>query len=303
MIYQIWLKALTEKLQKPTDRREVQSLNNMIFPPIPRDTARAATAVFGRSNFYLLAGDRANQLFEGLDQGQSGKLSLNRSQAILFLITIFQYIEALPDHLVPGALHERLDWKYALHQPLNTHPLNPISLCDLRRQLGSDKLKMAYFQAMLLRLSASTQASGGSLLDLPGRKLIARVCLLSRVGKIWELINQALEALAIREPEWLLDNSLPHWYERYDPTHKNLNLNGGEDELLSSAKTIGQDGAYLLKAIKTAGILSLREIPEVIQLRHIWQEQYRQEQGATTWRPDACDGCILSATSGTIIFQ
>ena len=273
------------------------------FPPIPRDTARAAHAVIGRSNFYLMTGDRINQLFQGLSTGSSTgeSLRLTRNQANLYLITIFQYLETLPDHLVPGALHQRLDWKYALHLPLNYAQLNSIVLCETRQQLLANQREKQYFQVILHRLAASVPLPGQLLHNLSAERLIARVCLFSRVAKTWDAINQALEALATSQPEWLLDNSLPYWFERYDPIHKSINLSDDDEALKTNAQTIGQDGAYLLNAINEVNLAGLKEIPEVIQLNKIWHEQYSQIKERFIWRQESCAGCNMAAQPGSSI--
>lgn len=271
------------------------------IPPIPRDTARAAQSVLGRSNFYLITGDRLERLFQGLSAGSSmgESLRFTRNQVMLYLITIFQYLETLPDHLVPGALHQRLDWKYALHLPLNYAQLDAIVLCETRQQLFTNQREKQYFQVIIHRLATNVQLPGQPLHNLSADRLISRVCLFSRVAKTWDAINQALEALATFQPEWLLDNSLPYWFERYDPIHKTINLSDEDEALVAHAQTIGQDGAYLLNAIGDANLAGLRDIPEVIHLNKVWHEQYSQINGITNWRQASCVGCNLAAQPGS----
>jgi transposase len=280
-------------------------MNPTIFPPIPMDTARAARSVFGQSNFYIEVGDQADRLFDelrletvpGRDQHRS------RTRAWHHLITIFQYMEALPDHLVPGALRDRLDWKYALHLSLGYAQLKALALCEFRQQLLIDQTGRQYFQVLLARLSSNTQTSGNLLTNLQAYQVIGRVCLISRVATTWETINQALEALAIRQPEWLLDNSLPYWFERYDPIHKNLNLSADEYQLSEWAQAFGLDGAYLLKTITESKLEALTEIPEIIHLKQVWQEQYHQIGEQILWRQPVCAGCKLTHYKGNSIPQ
>lgn len=275
-----------------------------IFPPIPRDTARAAQSIFGSNNFYLLIGDHANHYFEGINlkrlSDQSGG---RRNLAMLYLITIFQFVETMPDNLVPDALLRRLEWKYALHLPMNNSLIEAQALCELRQKLSTGQMERQYFQAVLLRLAQHTQLSNHTLQNVGAGRLLARVCLISRVAKAWEAINRALEALATRQPEWLLDNSLPFWFERYDPLRRSLKLSDGDDALEGHAHMIGQDGAYLLKAIDQAGLPGLKEIPEIAKLEKVWQEQYDQIEGNFRWRKATCAGCILANQNGKTISQ
>ena len=98
-------------------------MNLTTFPAIPLDTTKAARAVFGRSNFYLAIGDQANRLFAGINLSDPPwqALKLPSDIARLYLLTIFQFRETLPDNLAADAIQERLDWKYALHLPLKSY--------------------------------------------------------------------------------------------------------------------------------------------------------------------------------------
>lgn len=271
-----------------------------IFPPIPRDTAIAARSVFGRSNFYITTGDQANLLFGGfsLEAAPGWGQQPARIRALLHLVTIFQYLETLPDNLVPGALHGRLDWKYALHLPLNYAHFHELELCDFRQQILLDHIGRQYFQVLLARLTASTQASGNLLQNLQAHRLVGRVCLISRVAKTREAINQVLQALARMQPDWLLENSLPYWFERYDPIQKSLNLSADEHELSETAQAIGLDGAHLLKAITESKLEGLRDIPEIIHLKKVWREQFHQVGEQLLWRQTVCEGCQVTGLWG-----
>ena len=83
------------------------------FPPVPAETSRAAHTLFGSSNFYLLLGDQVNDLFSGLALGTPLLVldipfaRLNKSGwelAALYIITIFQFLETLPDNQVEDVL-------------------------------------------------------------------------------------------------------------------------------------------------------------------------------------------------------
>ena len=278
-------------------------MNPNLFPLIPRDTVRAAQAVYGKSNFYLETGDLLSQPFDwvGLDRDSARSRNLTRNQVMLCLITIFQYIETLPDHLVPIAMHERLDWKYALHLPLSYANLSPHSLCELRQQLASNPHEMRFFQALIEWLSRNSP--GNPFQNLKADRVIDRVCLFSRVAKIWDAINQALEALAIQQPEWLLDNSRPHWFARYDPICISFNLSADDQDLKTSAQKFGLDGAYLLRTIRESDVPALREIPEVRRLETIWREQFLENERQVEWRQAACTGCGIFNAQGKPAFE
>ena len=73
------------------------------FPPLPAETVHAAEAVFGKGNFYLTIGDQAGRLLTDLNFAD---LDSTGRQPIFFLarlslVTVFQYVEDLPDRQAP----------------------------------------------------------------------------------------------------------------------------------------------------------------------------------------------------------
>lgn len=127
------------------------------------------------------------------------------------------------------------------------------------------------------------------------RQVVNSVCQFSRLAKIWEALNQAMEVLAARHPEWLLNASLPHWYMRYGDQNKDLNLRVGDMERQNLAQSIGADGLYLLDAITKTGDLQLADLNEILVLSEVWGEQFESVNGNVFWRNEVCAGCMLSA--------
>lgn len=263
------------------------------FPPFSVDTARAARAVFGIGNFYLTIGDQANQLFAGIAlEDPSKRLSHTpRTLAMLYLISIFQYVETLPDSLVESALRERLDWKYALHLPLSYAHLEPIAMCEFRQQVLAEPAGTQTLRMLLARLDEIIHSDCNKFEGIPIDDFISRVCGISRLEKIWDKFNGALEVLATIRPDWLREISLPHWYERYRLQHRNPNLRIDHKQQRARAQAIGRDGAYLLKAIADSDLPELKELPAIAALRDVWQEQYLQMEASVLWRNKACAGC------------
>jgi hypothetical protein len=268
-------------------------MNSTPFLPIPVETARAAQAVLGRNNHYMVIGDRANELFAGLSLESSlGSSSrLKHKLAALYLITIFQHIETLPDRLAVDALRERIDWKYALHAPLNPFPLEISALCEFRALVLTDPTSKQNLQRLLQRLAGIPSVGLSPCLNQDADQVIAHVCRISRLATLWDTINQALEALATKQPQWLRHNSLPHWYERYSHVRRDLMLESDHREQEALARAIGGDGFYLLEAISGSGALELAGLSEISALRTVWNEQFERQMGKVVWRMEACAGC------------
>lgn len=268
-------------------------MGSAFLPPIPSETVNAARAVLGASNFYLVIGDQANRLLIGL---HPAKPFVNAqkpyfTQTMFSLVTIFQFLETLPDLQVPDALRKRLDWKYALHLPLRIPVLEPSLFCEYRRYLQRDTGSSRNFEQLLANLSKTTEWYYKTRLQLEADPVITRVCTISRLAQVWSAISQVLEALAISQPEMLRQISLPHWYERYSRYGKAFNLAVGNLELESFAQAVGVDGAYLLKAIADENRPGLTYLPEILSMNKVWCEQFTEVDGKVSWRKSKCSGC------------
>lgn len=268
----------------------MQPLTSQLFLPIPTDTAQAARSVLQENNFYLAVGDRANCLFSGLILDAQREQFSKRIQTMnmLYLVTIFQFIEALPDHLAVDALKLRVDWKFALHLPLNHPGLEPSLLCKFRLWLSKDETGKQNMQILLSRLSEVMEETGRQGLCQDVSTVIDSVCQFSRLAKIWETIRQALDAIATHKPEWSKSINLPYWYiryNRYNPRQQSLHQKVKCEELAAFAQVIGADGISLLRTI--ADSAELEDLPEILELQRVWQEQYEWTEGNLFWRKEA----------------
>lgn len=245
----------------------------------------------------MATGDQVDQLFVGLLLEDRSGVVQKPAQivAMHYLITIFQYLETLPDNLAANALGKRLDWKYALHLPLNHPPLEAMTLCEFRRYSLNRKSGLENLQTVLRRLAVATRPAGKQLIHLQPAEVLGRVCLFTRLARIGDAFNQALQSLAAKQPEWLLAVNLPHWYERYGQRDRNPPLSASLEELSASAQAIGADGAHLLRAVAASGNPGLTGMVELLRLRQTWNEQFEEVEGRTMWRKEACAGCNLSA--------
>ncbi len=270
-----------------------------LFPPIPPDTANAARFVFSRSNFYFAIGNHANHLFSGLilNYPFRGAHHPDRTMAMLYLITIFQFVDTLSDSQAADALQYRVDWKYALHLPLSYRGLDGSILCKFRQWLLVNRDSQSNLQRVLARLAEITMVARKRALCLQTNTLVQSVCLQNRVEMVWLAVSEVLGALAIKNPEWLYKVTLPHWYERYGQQRTTSYLAAESLEQEALAQAIGLDGAYLLKMIADAEMPELENLPGVSALKRVWREQYLQSDENISWRNTACAGCTSNKLS------
>lgn len=245
------------------------------FPPLPWETARAAKSVFNIKNIYLAIGDQLAPMF-----GDLNTESLNAfgerpggNLFILAMVTVFQFIENMPDRQAADAVRKRMDWKYALHLSLDHPGLDAATLKEFRCRLWDNLVGQELFQVMLNRLSEA-----GFLGDRKRSPNVATVLhtvdTLSRLEDLVEAMMEVLEVLASRRPDLLRRFILPHWYERYIQMFPVQHYPISNTEQKALAKAIEADISYLLEAIDEIDAPDLRQLPEIKALRYVRHQQF-----------------------------
>jgi transposase len=268
------------------------------FPSLPYDTKKAAAAVFGKGNFYRAVGDRYDRLFEQVDLSVMNAFTekTHMPAPICLLSTIFQYAEHLPDRLAAEAIRTRLDWKYALHLPLNYPGLNPAVLCELRAYVRRDQARVQILQQIRDRLAEAGLWPGRSGLGGDAGAIVGEVCSLSAADRLIQTMLLALEELAACRPEWLRSVMLPGWIERYDQLSASYEIPAAAAEQEIMIALIREDARYLLKAIAETSDLGLENLPEVQQLHRLWRDPYEPETYMFE-QPEPCARCAQSNSS------
>jgi hypothetical protein len=270
-------------------------IGSELFPPIPADTANAALLVIGNSNLYLSIGRMANSLFS---KPEMDLLSTERKMAAqkiasFYLISIFQFMEMLSDKQVAEAFKMRVDWKYALHLPLDVNGLKETELCEFRQWMLENPTQKHTLQTLLRRIAEITQAINKPRLSVTTSDIIAQICLQNRLSIVWCQIREVLQVLAIQNPAWLATIFQPHWYEHYGKSAQAIYLNSLNLDRTEIAQAIGEDGAYLLKAISAFNLGDLQNLPEISALRQVWEEQYTLKGDTVVWRTTNCTNCQI----------
>lgn len=266
--------------------------SSQTFPPIPTETVRAAEAIFGKGNVYIVIGDQLDRLLADVDLNlldATGDKPVS-SLVIPSLVTLFQFAEHLADRRAADALRNRLDWKYALHLSPDYPGMDPWILCEFRKSLFKNSAARQAFQLMLNRLSDSELVQFSYVEWRNASEVLSAVCRLSRLERLIEAMRLALEALADRTPEWLRGVALPHWYKRYDHVLSTGLLPHLKEEQETIAAGIGTDALYLLE--KAAQVNSnLVMLAEVQVLWREWHQQFSQSDHEIKWRLPYCLTC------------
>ncbi|MBI4785585.1 MAG: transposase [Chloroflexi bacterium] len=263
------------------------------FPPTPRETAQAAEAAFGKGNLYLTIGDRINRFCLGVDWADLyGSAKPVSAISMLAFVTLFQFVEDLADYQAAEALRVRVDWKYALHLPLDNPGFDGSALCDFRRRLFHHPAAMQAFQGILTRLLDF------DLLCYPGkqpasaRDVLMTVCGLSRLEALSRGMQVTIETLAAHDPKWLSTIARPYWYERYRDTSSTWRRPANRQEREATACAIAADAWYLLHMIAAAHKPPIALLPEVLTLREMVEEPLEPRENQVKSPSWGCPQCI-----------
>jgi transposase len=250
-----------------------------------------ARAAFRRKgNIYLTIGDQLGAVFENLDFSKmyaaDGKPALSPNR--LALVTVFQFMENLPDRDAADAVRSRMDWKYALHLSLGDTGFDDSVLSEFRERLAQHEMAQQMFEQVLMRLRELGLVRKGGKQRTDATYVLAATQLLNRVQLVAETMRTALEALADYRPEWLQGIALPHWYERYSQILTTFRLPRSKDQQETLALSIAADGFYLLEALAAPEAPSqAAQLPEVQVLAQVWQQQFEYQDDGPRWRPAA----------------
>lgn len=239
----------------------------IVIPPIPKETKRSARAIFGRRNFYILAGEYLEII---LDNIQS--TFLLDTGIIPPQITFFQFLEGLTDAQAIEAVRTRLDWKFALHLPVYPPALHERMLCEFRQRTFNDLQYQREFQMLVDHFVTFNPPHNDKFQSFMSLELLSSVCEINRLNWLRETIGRMLEVLAIRFPEWLRKNALPHWYGRYSHTTTGFEANIAPDQQEYSMEEIALDIDYLLNKIHQSTLPEISELKEVRALEGVWKQ-------------------------------
>jgi transposase len=195
----------------------------------------------------------------------------------LALVTVMQFREGLSDRGAAEAVRARIDWKYLLSLDLDDAGFDYSVLCEFRRRLldgdAADRLLARVLEAA--REVDLLRARGRQRTD--STHVVAAIRTMNRLELVGETLRAALNAIAVRAPNWLRTVAPPEWHERYDRRVEEWRLRVGDAKRRAYIEQIGADGFLLLGALDEADALrAVTDLPEVAVLRRVWARQFER---------------------------
>jgi transposase len=215
---------------------------------------------------------------------KEGKPAL--SPVVLAFVTIFQSLENLPDRKAARMLAMRLDWKYALHLPIDAGSFDASVLCEFRQRLLAHKAEARVFEQVLTQMKTLGLLQSRGVQRTDSLSLLSRARELGRRELVFETMRVALRALHNADDTWLSAWVPVIWADRYRTHCCSARLS--DDERTALDGVLGSD-MYLLLHHLDAPTTSdaLRDLAAIAVLRSMWYRHFDVREGEVCWRVPA----------------
>ncbi|NPA89962.1 MAG: IS1182 family transposase [Chloroflexi bacterium] len=265
------------------------SLKSQGVPSLPEETARVVRRVFPKGNLYITIGDQIGVLFEDTDfadmYAREGKPAI--APYVLAMVSIFQFMEDLSDREAADAVRARMDWKYALHLPLDDPGFDFSVLSEFRQRVLAHDKGVLMFERVLQRLEEMQLLRKRGKQRTDSTHVLGASRRLSRLELVVETMRVTLEGIARVAPEWLQREVPAEWYQRYHRAWRSLRFPKKQEDRDALLLRVGEDGYALLERVNGP------ETPEAVQelavmdtLRRVWEQEFmRDEAGVHVREP------------------
>lgn len=251
------------------------SLKNPFPEDVPQETVQIVEPLLPDDSVYRLVAECVDEFlgdeqFAGL-YADDGRPGIN--PVILSLVTIFQFLEKLPDRAAAHMVVMRMDWKYALRQPLDWGGFHYSDLCNFRKRLLAHEQESMLFERLLdyLRERGVVRAGGKQRTD--ATHILGAVKRMGDVEVVREGLRLAISDLISSDAKWVMQHIPASMIKTYKRAMPNYRMS--QQELQEFIQETGEEARWLLDQVALHGSVELQQLPVVMQLRQIWEEQYQ----------------------------
>ena len=115
---------------------------------------------------------------------------------LLLGVSLWQYLEAVPDRQAVDMLHYHAGWNFALNRQVGDELFHPTTLVNFRQRLLDHDLSAIGFETVLEALVCAGLVARQSRQRLDSTQMFGRVSRMSRLDCVRESLRLALEELA-----------------------------------------------------------------------------------------------------------
>jgi len=253
--------------------------------PMPEETARVGKVILKEDSPYRLIGEKLFERFQEQDYADlyspEGKPAI--SPVILAFVTVFQFMEKLPDRQAAESLRMRMDWKYALRLPLTYEGFDYSVLSEFRDRLLEHEAEGRVFEQLVREFRAMGLIKERGRQRTDSIAMLMSVRRLSRLELVVETLRLAVGASLKADREWAEQVIPPSWEERYG--ERFVLQRHRREEWEEHDKHVGEDGEWFLARVEGAGApAEIRSLPEVQVLKTVWAQQFRETEGKIVYQ-------------------
>ena len=165
---------------------------------IPADIAVVGQQVLPPTNPYRVIGEHLADLLDDADFADlydtRGRYAV--SPALLAMVTLFQFLEDIPDREAAAQVVVRLDWKYALHLPLSDRGFDFSCLCYFRKRLLAHQREAQVFDTILAKVRGLGLLKKRGTQRTDALAVLGAVRQLSALETVTETLRLGVRALA-----------------------------------------------------------------------------------------------------------
>jgi transposase len=262
---------------------EPLSLQNNWNFEIPADIGLVGRQILKENDPYRLIGEGVNDFLKLKDFaflyspiGRGGICPI-----MLSLVTVFQFLENLPDREAARAVVVRLDWKFALHLPLADPGFHYSDLSNFRGRLLEHEAERMMFEKVLdwVRALGFLKKYGKQRTD--STRILGNVERLSRLELAWESLRLALRAIHAAAEGWYQEVIPATFHQAYSERQSDWRLSA--EEAKSELYRAACDGYWLLDHLDDAPA-EVSHLPEVVTFQTVWRQQFERGSGKVVVR-------------------
>jgi transposase len=272
------------------------TLHRRDLAEIPADIAAVGQKLLPPTNPYRVIGDHLADILDDAHfaalYAPTGRAAL--SPALLALVTLFQFMENIPDREAAEQVVVRLDWKYALHLPVTDAGVDFSCLCYFRRRLLAHAQERLVFEQILGKIQALGFVKKRGKQRTDSLAVLGAVRQLSALETVTETLRLAVRALAQADPTWVAQEVPASFVQAYAHNRSDYRLSA--DERKAALQQVGQDGVWLLERLEATAPAALRDLEAVQVLRTVWEQRYERSEGRVRVRAKTVDCTELIVT-------
>lgn len=266
--------------------------------PMPVEIATVGEALLRDDSPYRLVGDKLFTRLSDTDfadlYSSEGKPGI--SPVILAFVTVFQFMEKLPDRQAAEAVRIRLDWKYALHLPLTYTGFDYSVLSEFRNRLLVHEAEGRVFDQLVNEFRAWGLITARGRQRTDSIAMLTKVRHLSRLELVVETLRLAVEAMLKADRAWSERVIPPSWEARYG--ERFVMQRHPREEWTTYDQQVGPDGQWLIERLVEADVpAEIQTLSEVHVLKTVWLQQFQETGAKIAYQPGTTyDGCAQIQT-------